>query len=165
MSEYTQEFESFWHVYPRRISKKAAFKSFERAIREGVDPAKIILAVEKYKKWLGGEGWRPECKHPTTYLNQGCWDDEYDIPEDKKAITFKLPMVHVEVLRGAGISDAMIKRWFDDADIVKPHPDGVPNAIVFKSEFMRDYVQNHFESQLRHAFGFMPALVLQSKAA
>jgi len=152
---YTHEFEVFWKSYPRRISKKAAFKSWQKAIKEGADIKKIMDAVMAYKAWLApGNGWRPEPKHPTTWLNQGCWDDDYGEPEyEKPSITFKLPDEIVNKLRTVGLDDNQIKKWFDDAEFKQ-------DAIIFTKEFVRDWVQRNFDGQMRRLFGFMPEFVL-----
>ncbi len=74
---YSDAFESFWKTYPRRIGKASAFRSFERARKKGVSAEAIIAAVEHHKR---GEQWQKEggqfIPHPTTWLNQGRWDDE-----------------------------------------------------------------------------------------
>ncbi len=81
---YPAAFELFWAAYPRRIAKKAAFKAFEKAIREGATIEIILPAIEKYKAWLSSsDGWRPEPAHPQTWLNQGRWDDEYETEKVK----------------------------------------------------------------------------------
>lgn len=157
---YSPEFEAFWQAYPRRISKKEAFKAFQRAIYDGVNIDDILKAVETYKKWLKGDGWRPEPKHPTTWLNQGCWDDEYDIAEDNQAeLTFKIPFSFLALLRKSGIEDNKIKRWFDDAEFLNGGA-----TIQFQTQFMRDYVNQHFASNLVRGFGIVPELVITKKA-
>lgn len=75
--------EKFWAAYPRKISKAAAMKSLDK-VKDAGDVAfeKILEAIERYKAWLAEADprrhiWRPEPKHPSTWLNQGCWDDEF----------------------------------------------------------------------------------------
>lgn len=157
---YTPEFEAFWSIYPRRISKKGAFVAFQRAMRDGVEVEDILKAVETYKKWLKSDGWKPEPKHPATWLNMGCWDDEYDLVEEKPQISFKLSADILQKLRGVSLADSIIKRWFDDANFVDNG-----QGIIFASIFMRDYVKQNYDGHLRRAFGFMPELGIVGKAA
>ena len=74
-------FEIFWRAYPVRIAKKAAFRAFKVAIRETT--LQVMLdKIEQYKVWLDATGTPP--KHPATWLNGGCWDDELELPEEEK---------------------------------------------------------------------------------
>lgn len=67
-------FDSFWTTYPRRIAKVAAVKAWQKAI-ETTDPELIIDAAAKYATSVNGKE-RQYIKHPATWLNGGCWDDE-----------------------------------------------------------------------------------------
>lgn len=70
-------FARFWEAYPNKVGKAAAEKAYARAVRNisGPDPPSLLLAgVERAKAsrdWA--EGYIP---HPTTWLNQGRWEDE-----------------------------------------------------------------------------------------
>lgn len=67
-------FDRFWTEYPRREGKKGAREKFAKALRDGVDPERIIAAASAYRDLPGRE---PRyTKHATTWLNNGCWDDE-----------------------------------------------------------------------------------------
>ena len=69
-----EEFEKFWTLYNHKKSKGLAVKSFEKALK--VDSFDNILAgLTKYVNTRGRESqfW----KHPSTWLNQGCWNDDY----------------------------------------------------------------------------------------
>lgn len=71
--------ERFWQAYPRRVAKLAALKALDKARARGDVPwAKLIGAIARYTTWLKEPGWRPEPKHPATWLNNGCWDDELE---------------------------------------------------------------------------------------
>lgn len=75
-SGYTDDFENFWRTYPRRIEKKSAFKAWKTALKSGATAGEITAGAARYAKYRAGE---PErfTKHPSTWLNQGCWEDEY----------------------------------------------------------------------------------------
>lgn len=73
---YTDDFENFWRIYPRRIEKKSAFKAWKTALKSGTTADEITAGAARYAKYRAGE---PErfTKHPSTWLNHGCWEDEY----------------------------------------------------------------------------------------
>lgn len=153
MSEYSNDFLEFWKEYKHKAEKKYAAKCYQKAIKEGAIPLEILEGVKRYNAWLASGDWRPNPKNPSTFLNKGCWEDEYENPNDKKPIEFNLSAEHVKKLTGCGIAPDAVKRWFDDAVFMDA-------AIIFKKEFMRDYVSRNFDGPLRRVFGFMPELVL-----
>jgi hypothetical protein len=68
-------FARFWAVYPKRVAKEAARKAFAKAV-EGVGNADILIAgAQRYAAERQGEPPR-YTKHPATWLNGGCWEDE-----------------------------------------------------------------------------------------
>ena len=74
LSESDIDFEQFWRTYPRREGKKAARAKFDQAIASGVSLDTILTAAAAYRDLPGRE---PRfTKHASTWLNQGCWDDE-----------------------------------------------------------------------------------------
>ena len=72
---YSDDFLTFWKAYPRRIGKLAASKSLTRALRRttlSVILSSLALCVKG--EWRSRE---PEfIPHPSTWLNQGRWEDE-----------------------------------------------------------------------------------------
>jgi hypothetical protein len=80
----TAAFLRFWAVYPLKVGKRRAFKAWEDGQCEALAD-QIVKAVEAQKRWPNGQGLNkhPESNgrgcinpHPTTWLNQGRWDDE-----------------------------------------------------------------------------------------
>lgn len=72
-------FERFWAVYPRKVGKQSAKRAFEKV---KVPLETLVTAVERQKcsaQWTRDNG--QYIPHPTTWLNQGRWDDE--LPEDE----------------------------------------------------------------------------------
>lgn len=68
-------FDRFWQAYPRRVEKRAALNAFEKAVlKTKVDPEMIIGAAARY----AADPNRVDrfTKHPTTWLNGGCWEDD-----------------------------------------------------------------------------------------
>lgn len=70
-------FTEFWDVYPKKVGKEAARKSWTRIKPNKELHAKILEAISRAKL---SEQWRTEngrfIPNPTTWLNQGRWDDE-----------------------------------------------------------------------------------------
>jgi len=76
-NKYSDEFLKFYSCYPLKKSKQKAFQSWTK---QNPDLQTCLLAIEKQiteKRVLREKGkFYPEWKHPATWLNQGCWEDE-----------------------------------------------------------------------------------------
>lgn len=77
-------FETFWRAYPKRKGKDAALTSFKRkkcALKIEV----ILKALELQKQ---SEQWEKQggqfIPYPATWLNQGRWEDELEVPSERK---------------------------------------------------------------------------------
>lgn len=66
-------FEDFWAIYPRRQGRKAAQDAWGKAVK-GMDPGDIIAGAHRYATDPNREDAFTAL--PTTWLNQGRWDDE-----------------------------------------------------------------------------------------
>ncbi len=74
--------DQFWGSFPRKTEKKAAMAKLEAVKKSGLIPwARFIAGVYRYRDHSAGTEER-YIKHPTTWLNRGCWDDEH--PERKQ---------------------------------------------------------------------------------
>lgn len=72
-------FDDFWDAYPKRRGKADAERAWDKAIKNGIDAARIIRGATSYAAERADED--PQyTKHPATWLNKGCWDDEPDAP-------------------------------------------------------------------------------------
>lgn len=77
-SRLDDAFDRFWNRYPRKVEKKAARKRFDQAVKAGADPERIVAGAAQY---AGADTvQRGFIKHPTTWLNAGCWDDDISAP-------------------------------------------------------------------------------------
>ena len=71
-------FDIFYKKYPIKKSKKAALKVFTKVIKT-VKFEDIMSGLENYIKDIKKKNTAPEyIKHPSTWLNQECWNDEYE---------------------------------------------------------------------------------------
>lgn len=69
--------EVFWAAYPRKAGKRAALKALDK-IHGTIEWQSIIGGVAR----LAASNLDPKfTKHPATWLNAGCWDDEQLPPE------------------------------------------------------------------------------------
>jgi len=66
------DFDAFWAIYPRQVGKKAAMAAYKRALKD-TDHDTLIAAVIRQTPGWPDKRFIP---HPTTWLNQGRWDDE-----------------------------------------------------------------------------------------
>ena len=68
-------FSEFWAKYPRRVSKLAAMKAYEKALKLATH-AEIMGGLELYLGHLPRE--TQFIPHASTWLNAGRWMDEYE---------------------------------------------------------------------------------------
>lgn len=84
---YSKDFENFWEVYPKKIGKGKAFESWQKRKSPYPPINELIKIVEKHIK---GEDWLREngryIKHPATWLNQRCWEDEVEKQKQKEIL-------------------------------------------------------------------------------
>ena len=76
---YTPEFEQFWSAYPEKTGKGEAFKSWKKTKPNAQLQSAILSAIVAYK--LSKKVKEGFVKNPATWLNQRCWEDEFDKEE------------------------------------------------------------------------------------
>ena len=80
-------FERFWAAYPKKVGKQAAKKAWSKVNK---DLTEVILQAVEYQtaSKQGQEDGGRYIPNPTTWLNQGRWDDELEpAPQDKSVYT------------------------------------------------------------------------------
>lgn len=80
--ELQERFDRLWELYPKgkKQGKTQAFKSYEKAIKNGVTDEVIEKGINDYKKQI--EIQKTELrfiKQGSTWFNQFCWEDEYNL--------------------------------------------------------------------------------------
>jgi hypothetical protein len=77
--EYSKSFEQWWELYPRKVGKGAAYKSWgkigkngEATVNELCEAIKDQIAHKHFRNG-NGEDYIP---NPSTWLNQRRWEDE-----------------------------------------------------------------------------------------
>ena len=75
------EFEKFWSKYPRQIDKQRAKKTFISLIKnKKVTLEDILVGVDKYLAYIKQDKVEERyIKHPTSWLNAGGWENEYNV--------------------------------------------------------------------------------------
>lgn len=72
------DFDAFWLAYPRKVGRGAAERAYLKVCRV-VPPDKILAAAHAYAASRADED--PQfTAHPTTWLNQGRYDDQIEGP-------------------------------------------------------------------------------------
>lgn len=83
--DQTPFFNDFWEIYPKKVGKGTALNSFKRKVKNEETFNLIKQDLEKrkgYEEWLKKNG--KFIPHPSTYLNQERWLDEYEISNQRK---------------------------------------------------------------------------------
>lgn len=83
MQNPQQDFERFWSVFPRKISRLAAVRAWQSAIKK-TTIQEILEAVDSYKKHK--PDYADWC-HPATWLNSERWTDQWEDSEPATKIT------------------------------------------------------------------------------
>jgi hypothetical protein len=78
-SELEREFERLWKLYPRKMGKANAQKSFIKARKTGKIPYEIIEnGIYRYIDYLEAQGTEEQyIMHGSTWFGQMKWQDEY----------------------------------------------------------------------------------------
>lgn len=77
-NKYSDDFENFWSVYPRKTAKFPAFKAWGNAGIEGDAflPRQIIGDIEKRTRLKFWPKDHTKIPHAATWINQRRWEDE-----------------------------------------------------------------------------------------
>ena len=76
-SSVDDRFDTFWQAYPKKVGKAYAKKCFDKLKPSAELTERMIKAIEEQKRSLE---WKRDngqyIPNPSTWLNQGRWDDE-----------------------------------------------------------------------------------------
>lgn len=76
-TNYKEEFESLWKLYPNKQGKLKSYQSYEKARKNGTTYDEVARGLQRYLAYCMREEWyRP--KMGSTWFNQNCWLDEID---------------------------------------------------------------------------------------
>jgi len=66
---YSEDFENFWSIYPRRIEKRRAYRAWQARLKEGILSGLLITCAQNYEKYVRLRGTEERyIKHPATFL-------------------------------------------------------------------------------------------------
>ncbi|MEW2578400.1 hypothetical protein [Streptomyces syringium] len=76
-SHHLEGFGAFWLSYPKKRDREAAKAAWIAALERGATPDRMLAAAQAYARERADEDPK-YTKHPATWLNKGCYDDEPD---------------------------------------------------------------------------------------
>jgi hypothetical protein len=174
---YSDPFERIWTEILKwpgfnreLVSKPAVFEAF-REVEAGL-PATgdVVAAARSYGQAIARENERRpkndqrRLHHPANWFRNKHWlrDDALDAVDEPPRQT-TIAKDHVDLLRGAGVDDAVIAQWFGDGEFDLGPP------VVFRAatRFKADWIASRFGAQLERAFGTKVLVTLkpQERAA
>lgn len=72
-------FDSLWTLYPLKKGKDSAFKSYQKAIKDGAKDSDILNGIKRYNQELKLKGTKKEyIAYGSTWFSQRRWSDEYE---------------------------------------------------------------------------------------
>tara|TARA_R110000803_G_scaffold39600_1_gene85427 strand:+ start:1058 stop:1672 length:615 start_codon:yes stop_codon:yes gene_type:complete len=78
INTYTDNFDEFWNIVPRKISKTQARKAYLKALKDKkIDHISLMRKMKEYGKSVQGKE-QQFVLHPSTWINQCRWEDELD---------------------------------------------------------------------------------------
>lgn len=81
-----ERFELLWTLYPNKKGKEPAFKSYQKAIKDGVTDEQIKQGIDNYIAEIEAKHTDKQyLRHGSTWFNQRGWEDEYDTMPQAKA--------------------------------------------------------------------------------
>lgn len=79
------EFEEIWKLYPRKQGKTNALKSYIKARKKGIEKEIIEKGLNNYLDYIKfNEIDNQYIKQGSTWFNQECWNDTYDLQKKIK---------------------------------------------------------------------------------
>jgi len=72
-----EQFALFWSLYPRRVSRRAARKAWDKEVKSGTSPETIINGLRRQLAQFQGRDSQ-FIPHASTWINQGRFDDEIE---------------------------------------------------------------------------------------
>ena len=99
--KYSKDFEAFWEIYPRKISKRNAWKAYFSAIKLA-KPEDILQGLEAS---IVGRDWASAemrfIPHASTWINGRSWEDTFDDkPKQKAKGKVERPVDYTPALKG-----------------------------------------------------------------
>ena len=85
-----EDFEKLWKLYPRKEGKKKAFEAYKRAIKNGTTNKEIQTGIVNYLTQIRVQRTNKQyIKQGSTWFNGECWNDEYNLGQEKSPVNPK----------------------------------------------------------------------------
>lgn len=85
-----EDFNKLWKLYPRKEGKKKAFEAYKRAIKNGTTNKEIQTGIVNYLTQIRVQRTSKQyIKQGSTWFNGECWNDEYNIGQEKSPVNPK----------------------------------------------------------------------------
>lgn len=85
-----EDFEKLWKLYPRKEGKKKAFEAYKRAIKNGTTNKEIQTGIVNYLTQIRVQRTNKQyIKQGSTWFNGECWDDEYNVGQERSPVNPK----------------------------------------------------------------------------
>lgn len=85
-----EDFEKLWKLYPRKEGKKKAYEAYKRAIKKGVTNKEIQTGIVNYLTQIKIQRTdKKYVKQGSTWFNGECWNDEYNVGQEKSPVNPK----------------------------------------------------------------------------
>lgn len=79
-----------WKLYPRKEGKKKAFEAYKRAIKNGTTNKEIQTGIVNYLTQIRVQRTNKQyIKQGSTWFNGECWDDEYNVGQERSPVNPK----------------------------------------------------------------------------
>ena len=88
-------FDMFYKLYPRKVGRFMANKSFNK-LKKSDRKLAFDGLLDYLKFWKHNKTEKQFIPHPSTWLNQRRWEDEIDVPKTKQE---KTQNVNLEVMQ------------------------------------------------------------------
>ena len=77
--QFPEEFEEWWKLCPKKVDKDKSFRKFNTIVAGKLATVEELTeGMRKYSQKCIRENTEDHfIKHPSTWLNSGCWKDEY----------------------------------------------------------------------------------------
>lgn len=77
-TDYKEEFENLWSLYPNKKGKTNALNDYIKARKDGVTFDAVLGGIYSYVEYINLEKVQDRyIKHGSTWFHQHCWDDDY----------------------------------------------------------------------------------------
>jgi hypothetical protein len=88
--KYSESFESFWSLYPKKVSKGQAERTYGAMMKRGVEPDSILSCLQNYLDEIRKTGKEYQfIKNPGTFLNNYLdYENPVPVAENGKRVGF-----------------------------------------------------------------------------